>query len=150
MDLRTFDIQTLKNLANPSTGLVPMRVKIGFAPNAKGSIAGFPPREALNHLTTGHCELLDEGVQRKVMGEIAAAGPVKPPFVTSKSITEEREEKPELVEIPDDWKTLHGMKRIALAKQIAGDINPPEGKKPGEYADEIIEAEVTRRAATKA
>jgi hypothetical protein len=50
------------------------------------------------------------------------------------------------VDIPDDWKTLHYMKQIQLAKQINPDIVETPEKKLSVVAVETIEAELERRA----
>lgn len=49
------------------------------------------------------------------------------------------------VEIPADWGKLHHMHRIKLAKQIFGDLKPPEGVKTLEFADRLLAQEANYR-----
>ncbi|MBX3579906.1 MAG: hypothetical protein KF723_22110 [Rhizobiaceae bacterium] len=49
--------------------------------------------------------------------------------------------------IPEDWKSLHWMKRVKLAKDLVGDFTVPDDRKEVEVADEMIAAEIARRAA---
>lgn len=53
---------------------------------------------------------------------------------------------PSLIEIDPNWRNLHHLTRAKIARAIAGKIDVPDGKTPTEVADEIIAAEVARRA----
>lgn len=50
-------------------------------------------------------------------------------------------------EIPVDWRGLHHMTRIKIARALAGAIEVPDGKTETQVADEIIAAEMENRAA---
>jgi hypothetical protein len=51
-----------------------------------------------------------------------------------------------LVPIPDNWAAMHWTQRASIAKQIAGELKVPDGKTEAQAADDIIKAELARRA----
>lgn len=52
-----------------------------------------------------------------------------------------------MVEIPEDWESIHFLQQIKLAKSLQPNSPPPDGVKPLEHARTIIADEVQRRAA---
>jgi hypothetical protein len=69
------------------------------------------------------------------------------PVVTSL----ERQPATSLVaEIPDDWRDLHHLRRVQIAKQIRPDLAARDDKTISEVADEVIATEVARRSAANA
>lgn len=105
-------------------GLVAMEVVSPFAPYSAGDIAGFPPEQALDLYVAGEATPL----------EVLEA---------DDDDTDDTDETQAVadVEIPAEWQGLHHLKRVKLAGEIAG-------RKVGnkEEADEVIAAEVARRA----
>ena len=121
MKLQDFEALAAEN----HYGLVRMEIKTGFAPYSLGDIAGFPPDEALRLFKKGAAAPLDADPDARPAGDgenpdAAADGPV----------------------IPDDWEGMHHLTRVKLAKEISGGEVANK-----EEADEIIRAEITRRAA---
>lgn len=57
--------------------------------------------------------------------------------------------KPLEIEIPENWESEHYLRQIKLAQKIFGYDNPPEGRGPKEYAQELLREEVQRRAAAE-
>lgn len=122
-----------------------MRIKRSFAPYHINDIAGFSPETAFYHY------------QEKVAipeepGAKDAPPPPLPegkendgdaPGVTSSDVT-----RPDVIPIPEGWEKIHHLQRIALAQRISKE-KAPEGIKPLEHAEQIIRAEVERRANPK-
>jgi hypothetical protein len=148
------DLSDLENLKNPNTGLVPMKIVRGFAPYKNGDTAGFPPKVALDYIRSGHATLLDAKVQEHVKAQLQQETDAKAAAVTSDALAKAGaapagEIDPSKVVIPENWKELHPLKRITLAKQLTGEYFVPKDVKPSDYADTLIQTEADRRAATK-
>jgi hypothetical protein len=115
------DFEALTN----ARGLVAMTVIEGFAPFSVGDVAGFTPDEALRLFNRGAVAVPGEAKTAR------RAAPVQP-----------KTEGEAQIEIPEDWATMHHLKRVSLAGKLAE--RKVETK---EEADAIIGAEVERRAA---
>ncbi|MER9768879.1 hypothetical protein NKJ09_22765 [Mesorhizobium sp. M0189] len=114
------------------TGLVPV------TDGRNASVYGVTPAQAREMLKKGLAELfpIPEGIETiEVADSVAPRAPAA------------AVEEP-IVEIPEDWATLHHLQKVKLAKAIAGDgFIVPEGQKPAEVAEQVISDEVQRRAA---
>lgn len=126
------------------TGLVPVRAlkRIGnYAPN---TVFGMKPKDVLKALKDGFVSLehIAEDVEHFVVADPAAEIIGAP---------DDKVEQIADVEIPEDWQKLQWTKQVKLAQEILGEkIEPVDGKKPLEIAQEAITAELARRAAAKA
>lgn len=119
------------------TGLVP--VLIGRR------VVGVPPADAVKGVAAGTMVLVDipEGVET-----IDVAGH-KPPEKVVEPVAKSDDG---LIDIPDNWREVHGTKRAMLAKAILGlepkaPLPAPEGVEVGDFAIQVIEEELARRAA---
>lgn len=112
------------------TGLVPVLSR------KTGTVFGVKPAIARAMLAAKECELVEipEGIETVVLSAPPVAKQTEAPAA-------------DLVPIPEDWATMHRLKQIALAKALKADYAVPEGRKPLEYALEVIGEEVQRRAA---
>lgn len=121
-----------------ATGFVPVKLKRASLPYTAGEIIGLVPEKARKAVADGEAEFvaIPEGVETYDVPDIPTN--VKAPVVIK---------EPAVVEIPPDWKDIHPLKRVNLAKKLDSNFAPPDGKTPTEWADEVIEAEVARRAA---
>lgn len=55
-----------------------------------------------------------------------------------------------VIQIPDDWENLQWLRRVKLAKEIAGgDVKPVGDEKAADAADRVIREEIQRRAAVE-
>ncbi|WP_342163057.1 hypothetical protein [Methylobacterium sp. SD21] len=130
LDLRHYEDMARKN----HRGLVPMVFAETTLPYALGEIAGFRPAAAK--------KLHDDGTA--VPHESVYRSGSLPEKQVGAGLVDETEDEARrsAVEIPGDVLEAHGLKRMALAKKIAG-------RDPGTYdeADEIIRAEQQRRSA---
>jgi len=118
------------------TGLVPVHT------NTDPSLFGVPPQTAIDGLKAGTLFLgeIPEGIETFDVAD----GLVK--AVAAGVINE-----PNVIEIPDDWETMHHAKLTKLAKDLFGDqFIVPDGKTANKVATEMVHAEVDRRAAAKA
>lgn len=115
------------------TGLVPVLLF------STGKINGFVPAEARRLVAE------KQGKFVPIPKEIATR--LEPEPSTEPSIVLE----PKVVlDIPKDWETLHPLRKVKIAKDLIGDgYVVPDGKKPAEYADEVIRAELEQRAAAE-
>ena len=130
LDLRHYEEMARKN----HRGLVPMVFAETTLPYTIGEIAGFRPAAA-KKLHDDGTAVPHESVYRSgsLPEKRAGAGLVN---------ETEDEARRSAVEIPDNVLDAHGLKRMALAKKIAG-----RDPATWEEADEIIKAEQSRRAA---
>ncbi|WP_046869366.1 hypothetical protein [Microvirga massiliensis] len=121
-------LNTFESLANKQ-GLVLMQVVDSFAPYDEGALAGFPPDEALRLF------------QRKVAVPVGKDGrPVDVP-----ADTPERSNIPAAsssVEIPENWRSLHHLQRVRIAKDLVGGARVISSVAE---ADLIIQGELERR-----
>lgn len=124
------------------TGLVPVRALRRFRNRSSGAVFGIEPEIATKALKAGDVELVairsdletfDYGPEIEADPEVVVAADQN------------------LVEIPDDWRTVHGAKRAMLAKKILGlessdKLPVPEGDDIGDFAISVIESELAKRA----
>lgn len=122
-----------------STGLVPVKALMRFKNHRSGSVFGIEPKLVGAAIKAGEVELVDvpDGIET-----IELPDPMPAP-----KKSEPRSEDP--IEIPDGWEDQHYAKNVLLAKRILGveELSKIEGKNSSDIANEIIEAEVARRAA---
>lgn len=148
-------LKDFEALANRS-GLVSMEIRKAFAPYPEGSKAGFAPKTALALFESGQAAPFNKfgqaveppsdaerqirrgatpGVRSSDVQTADGSGPSSSPDQDASIV------------IPENWKTMHHLQRVKLGKEIAGDgWEVPEGKGPSEHADDVIEAELARRA----
>jgi len=113
------------NLAN-HLGLVPMTIlRPDMAPYVEGSIAGFPPDEAFR------------------LYMLQAARPANVPHVELPKVSEPAPQPNSDVVIPENWRDLHHLQRVRLAKQVAGLSD--EVKITKEDADDILARATNQR-----
>ena len=103
-------VEDFDKLKNPDTGLVPMRFLVPTITDRVGSIQGVEPRTALRWYNDG----LAEPAKGKVSGK------PENPDAGSVALTDADKRKAGIT-IPEDWRSQHHLKNIALAKDIAGD-----------------------------
>lgn len=118
---------TFERLANEKTGLVLMQLQEDVVPWKSGTLAGFYPDKAYQfYREKVAVPITPEGQVIEI--DDAPATP-EAPF----------DSLPRYV-IPADWRSEHHLKRMRLARQIAGqDVNTAD------EADRIIEAELNRQ-----
>jgi len=126
------DVQAFEHLVNP-LGLVPMVIEDdNFAPYQRGQVAGFPPEEAAR---------LFERQSAVPVGENGA--PVIPAWAPQDVGL--NQSAVSNVEIPDNWRDLHHLQQIRIAKDLLG---LTQGDRvPMDVAQQAIEAELNRRGA---
>lgn len=119
------------------TGMVPVR----FLRN--GEIRGVVPEKIPALLEAGVVEMVEIPDDVETI-EVDFAMPRKKPETSGVMTTRASGE----VQIPDNWKELHHLQAVKLAKEILGTekFDPPAEKRPAEYALEVIGNEVARRA----
>lgn len=115
-------------LAN-DIGLIPMRFLKATITEFKGDVRGAEPTTALRWY--------NEGLAEPVKGVKTSSTPASPAAPT------DEETRLSGITIADGWADEHHLKRIALAKQIAGN----DASLNTEQADGIIKAELERRTA---
>lgn len=119
------------------TGLVPVYTK-----NDADTVFGVPPQSAIEGVKAGTLFLFQIPDDVETF-EIADGKPV--------AAVSEKPEAPAVVQIPENWESLHHATIIRLAKDILGDaFVVPDGKTAKEVAIEEIADEVERRAAAVA
>lgn len=125
------------------TGLVPV---ISLARGGRDGIYGVPPDVARKGLLEHTLQLADIPNDIEVY---SVAGPAEPK-------PEAQPEPESVVDIPEGWKELHHLARMSLAKKISGadlpkatDEQKAAGITTADLADEIITAEIQRRAAAE-
>lgn len=127
-------------LAVKKTGLVPV---ISLSRGGRDGIFGVTPDAARKGLIAGTLSLVDIPNDIET---ISVAGPAEP-VVEAPKVDED------VVDIPEGWADLHHLARMALAKKISGkdvpkatDDQKAAGVTTVDLADEIIKAEIQRRA----
>lgn len=128
------DIQAFENLAKANPyGLVRMKMVEEHTPYRVGELAGFSPEDALRRfLEREALPAAEDGTP--LIGFEDAVEPSEP--AQSGPIS--------TVQIPDDWRNLHHLQRLRIAKAISGD----ETIATAIAADAIIGAEEQRRKGT--
>lgn len=124
------------------TGLVPV---VSTVRGGRDGVYGVPPAVARQGLLDKTLALVDVPNHIEVY---EVAGPVAP------QPEQKAVDAGDFIEIPEGWADLHHLARMSLAKKISGKDVPKatdEQKQAGtttvDLADEIITAEIQRRAA---
>lgn len=120
------------------TGLVPVK--------HRGMVIGVPPVDAIKGVKSGEMELVPIRADIETIDVIGfdpdVAIKVVEPIVSAEGI----------IEIPEDWRTIHGVKRSVIAKKILGlemgdKLPVADGQDVADAAIAVIEAELARRSA---
>lgn len=120
-------LEAFEAIANQETGLVLMQITQSFAPYNKNDLAGFPPHDAHRLFTRrAAVPVTKEGQPIRLSADPPQGSP---------------EPEPVTVEIPENWREIHRLQKVILAKRITG----VEGSMTEAAADEILAAEVERR-----
>lgn len=118
-----------------ATGLTPVTMLKASLPYRKGAIHGFYPAQVAKMLAAGDCELVDipEGMEtEEVVVHIPDNNPPAAPAAADPR---------DALVVPDDWETMHVLKRSKLAKKLDSSVTTDEEAKAA------IAAELERRAA---
>jgi hypothetical protein len=129
------------------TGFVPVKFLHSSPPYVAGEIGGLTPEQAREAVAKGQVALVPIAAGLETF-EVPGPESVK----AKPAAVESMPSLFEKADIPADWENLHHLKKVALAKQIAGleKLDPPPGTKPLEYAEQIIRTEIENRAAAEA
>lgn len=125
------------------TGLVPVKALRRFSNRPAGAVFGVDPAVAVEAEKAGDVVLVP------IRSDVET---FDFPFSDQSEPISKEAEVPavDLIEIPADWRTVHGAKRAMLAKKIlrlepSEKLPVAEGKDIGDFAIEVIEAELARR-----
>lgn len=140
------------------TNLVPVRVLKEQSRYRSGRIIGVAPLDAKMGVEDGEYELVPIGKDIEtynypdpgtpaVPGERVQGGKQQSNTGSGGGVLTSGNFTGSVEEIPEDWENGHHLQRIALAKRIFSDFQPPEGMAATEYADRKLRDEVKRRQA---
>lgn len=123
------------------TGLVPVKLFTPFSTGFPGDIVGVSPAKAREMVKKKEAILVDIPEHIETIDE---AGPT--PDAVSVPVEEDTSHLDKVV-IPDNWETIHHLKRIVIAKSLSDPLEIRDGEKPLEAADRMIRQEIERRQA---
>lgn len=149
------------------TGLVPVKLLVSSLPYAAGEIIGLTAVKAVaaikeKHATQDGIDFSGVDIEERSVGETSPRSAVKPdpnPGETqpapdrdpakaaAEDMTDEEAARRSSVDIPDDWEGEHHMTRIGIATDLVGEFNKTDEKSKTEVANDVIRAELERRAA---
>ena len=120
-----------------SNGLIPVKLTRSALPYRKGDVHGFNPVLVGRMLSADppECELVDipDGIETiDVEVNVTVKNDIAEPTPEAAVV---------LVAIPDEWESLHHLKRVKLAQNFDPSVTTAED------ANKIIAAEIARRAA---
>ncbi len=125
-------VEDFDKLKNKDTGLVPMTFLVPTITERVGDIRGAEPFTALRWY--------NDGLAEPAKGKVSA----KPENPDAGRLAEtDADKRKSGITIPDDWRSQHHLKNIALAKDIVSDKERSFTK---EQAETEIQGELDRRA----
>jgi hypothetical protein len=121
------------------TGLVPVKLHIAYSTGFPGNIIGVSPTKAKDMVRKKEAELvaIPEGIDTV---DALDPNPI------AEDTTAEPDDR-DKVEIPDEWESMHPLRKIAIAKSLVDPLEIRDGEKTGEAAERTIREELDRRQA---